>query len=116
MTLSEFQENSRRYRRGEFLQCIWLLAGFLLAGLPMVPIVRHIEHSGLDVTSIAMIVMLALCSIFLVSFGVIHQPRRTRERLGLNCPSCGNALVQLSAQIVVATGRCGFCGGQVLSP
>src|SRR5436190_11294211 len=32
------------------------------------------------------------------------------RRLGLSCRNCGKALVSISAEITIATGKCGKCG------
>lgn len=39
---------------------------------------------------------------------------RHNRRLGLFCPQCRGRLLGTSAQIVVASGRCGRCGAKML--
>jgi hypothetical protein len=38
---------------------------------------------------------------------------RLSRRLGLCCPECKKPVMQMSS-LVIATGRCGHCGGRVL--
>ena len=40
--------------------------------------------------------------------------KKQREKLGLCCPRCKKGFVGISAQIVLAAGRCGRCGEIVL--
>ena len=39
---------------------------------------------------------------------------RLHKRYGLVCPSCGRTLTEVSAQIAVASGNCGWCGAKLL--
>jgi hypothetical protein len=40
-------------------------------------------------------------------------PLRLSKRLGLCCPECKKSVLNMSS-LVIATGRCGHCGGRVL--
>ena len=41
------------------------------------------------------------------------MPSRLSKRLGLCCPECKKPVLGMSS-LVIATGRCGHCGGRVL--
>jgi len=59
----------------------------------------------------ALVVTLATATIILPRL----QERRVRK-IGLACPSCGEALIGTTGQIAVVTGRCGACGHRVVEP
>jgi DNA-directed RNA polymerase subunit RPC12/RpoP len=40
--------------------------------------------------------------------------KRQQKRFGVECPNCGVPLVDVSAQIVIATSNCGHCGVRIL--
>lgn len=43
------------------------------------------------------------------------QKSRVRK-IGLACPSCGEALLGTTGEIAAVTGRCGVCGHRVVAP
>jgi DNA-directed RNA polymerase subunit RPC12/RpoP len=45
---------------------------------------------------------------------VMWFQKRQQKRFSVQCSSCGRPLVDISAQIVIATGNCGHCGERVL--
>lgn len=59
----------------------------------------------------ALVVTLATATIILPRL----EERRMRK-IGLACPSCGEALIDMTGQIAVVTGRCGACGHRVVEP
>jgi hypothetical protein len=44
---------------------------------------------------------------------VVIFPWRLKKRAGLCCPECKKSVFEMSS-LVIATGRCGHCGGKVL--
>jgi hypothetical protein len=56
-----------------------------------------------------------ICGILIFwMFYFFFRADRSWKDVGLSCASCGHVLVGASYEVVMATGRCGGCGAQVL--
>lgn len=90
--------------------------GILLANIPLA---KFIDHHKLDHQK-TVIWIQALYSVGFFGFLIGNVPlmiwfrKRQQRRFGVQCPNCGAPLVDVSAQIVIATGNCGHCGAQIL--
>jgi ribosomal protein S27E len=115
MNIDEFRTKAKIYRRFEILSGFVFIALIGVAGLPTLFIAKRVDTLGFDalcvwVTCISFPAIAVLMFYFLARF-----PKQRARRLGLTCPSCGRALVAFTTtQVVIATGRCGFCGAQML--
>ena len=55
----------------------------------------------------------AIALVFVGLSLVVIIPWRLKKRAGLCCPECKKSVLEMSS-LVIATGRCGHCGGRVL--
>ena len=116
MTKSEFIARQREMMRwSNVFSGIWLVVffGVLIGNIPVATWIDH-HHSA------KWIQILFVCWFFGFMFGnlalVVWIGRRQNRKLGLLCPVCDKPLVRATAQIAVATGRCGHCGEAVFDP
>jgi hypothetical protein len=85
-----------------------------LASFPFGIIESRADRVGFDkwcvlITAVSVIVFAS--GMF---YSVARWPKKKIQMIGVNCPHSRKALVGLSSQVVIATGKCGFCGNRVL--
>ncbi len=114
MTRTELFERQQAYRRtlGKAVPFFFF---------PMITFFGTISYHGIHIgrgsywPEVAAFVALAA----LLAATAIVAPRlkdRQLRKMGLVCPSCGEALVNTTGQIAAVTGRCGNCGHRVTEP
>jgi hypothetical protein len=112
MTLDEFKAGQRTYNKVLLKIVAYFFLGMVLS-VPVISFGDQLEERQRMTASHCL--MVALLITWIVGFIALHRyDRREKLRLGLLCPHCQKPLLQFSSQIVVATGRCGHCGTQVL--
>ena len=115
MTLNEFKAATQTLRKQE-------LRSIPLYTLPLVGLVftasfieERVKTAGFDIWCILAAVFGFSLFGGLWFYGIARLPRQRYRGLGLLCPTCQKPLVGFSSQVVVATGKCGYCGSQYLS-
>jgi len=91
------------------------MLGLALILLPVSFLSDRVDRVGFDAAAVVVTAVSFPVIAAIMFYGVARYPQRRRRELGLTCPHCQKALVGLSSQIVIATGRCGFCGARFLS-
>jgi hypothetical protein len=103
-----------RSRKAERLEYAWLAAAILPA-LLTVALPDLLERKDLfpDLDKISQIVLMfaPLAWIFFVLLGPY---RWVHKKVGLLCPKCSHRFERTSFEIVMATGKCGGCGQQIV--
>ena len=116
MTLNEFKTALRTYRKQELRALLFFMVGMVGLTLPASFIEERAKTMGFDIWCILVAVIGFSLVGGLMFYSAARLPQKCMRRLGLVCPTCQKPLVGITAQIVVATGKCGYCGGQYLSP
>jgi hypothetical protein len=70
------------------------------------------KHPELEARTVVLTVALPL----IIGYAVVNVIGLAiiLRALGPTCPKCNGWFWRQSAQVVIASGRCGYCGGQVL--
>ena len=111
MNLQEFKTGVEAYRRVEIRSCAIFVLLIALASLPACLIASRIDRTGFDIWCAVAILALVCPASIIGIYAMGRWPQSSLEKLGLLCPHCRKALAGLSSQVVIATGRCGFCVG-----
>jgi hypothetical protein len=120
MTIDDFKTKTKSYRRYEIASGCFLMFGLMLGAFLGSFLEDRVNSVGFDIVCI-IITLVSLPFIAAVIFyGISRFLKKCLRQLGLLCPTCHKALVGTAGakkklHVVVTTGRCGFCGGQVLS-
>src|SRR5262249_41358097 len=114
MTLEQFRSNLRVYQKYE-----WISAGCFMAGVVTMTgvgslVAQRVKEVGFDALSIVVLLAAFIGIVALMGYGAVRYPNRRMRELGLLCPSCKKQLITFGSQVVIATGRCGYCGEKVL--
>ena len=109
----EFKSQMASYQRVVFRTFVYLCILFIFAFALVYIVVRRLVEIGLDVTCLIVLAVL-IPTIAVLMVYLLLKPEKCMRKLGLVCPACGKSLVGWSSRAVIATGRCGACGGQVL--
>jgi hypothetical protein len=111
MTRKEFIQRGDKQRK---VSALWALVALAMLIGP-IGFMAWLEPRHGDwptyIWTILHVVMIVLMVAGVTSSFII--PSRLSKRLGLCCPECKKPLLAMSA-LVIATGRCGHCGGRVL--
>ena len=113
MTLEDFKSSLKTYRRFQVVCGLIFYALLFAVAFPTVFVGKRIDQFGLDITSIVILAVSYPLVALLMFYVMAWLPKRRLRQLGLICPTCRKQLIGLASQDVIATGRCGFCGGQV---
>jgi len=91
----------------------WLLSFLVLFGLLFAWLSRHEDVFPESIRPLVLLVIL-FGGLYgtLIAFGI--RAKKQRGKLGLCCPQCKKCFIGISAQIVLASGRCGRCGQIIL--
>lgn len=116
MTLNEFKTALQAYRKQELMALLFFFVGFVGLSLPASFIAERAKTMGFDIWCILVAIIGFPLFGGLMFYCLGRLPQKRMRRLGLVCPACQKPLIGFSSQIVVATGKCGHCGSQVLSP
>ena len=111
MNLEGYKSSLKAYRKVVLRYAWYSAAGLVGISLPGIYLIVRINRP------VAGNVILGLFFAVLIAAGAIgsRAERRLVRRFALLCPACQRPLVQpVSSQIVIASGRCGHCGAQVL--
>lgn len=114
MTRDGFKVSVKSYSKYEWASVGTLILALLLGAILASYVEDRVERTGFDAICITVLAISFPIFAIFVFYGIIRYPRQKLLQLNLTCPSCGKGLVGLSSQVVIATGRCGFCGKQVL--
>jgi hypothetical protein len=85
-----------------------------LASVPFGIIESRVDQVGFDKWCVLLTAVTTGVFASAMFFSVARWPKRRMKSLGVICPHCRKALVGLNSQVVIATGKCGFCGDKVL--
>jgi hypothetical protein len=111
MTRQQFIQGRNRYRNAAAIGAvIWVVMFFGPVGFMawLEPNRGELPpHVWLVLNVCAFAVMAAAWSFILI------RTSRLTKRFGLQCPECKKPLFGMSS-VVIASGRCGHCGGRVL--
>jgi uncharacterized membrane protein YhhN len=109
MMRAEFIKLSQSDQRTQNRWSLAFIAGFAvfsLIGCWFAPRLEFDWSKSLDWSAfLAFVVVSVLCLVWLA---------RRSSRNELRCPHCRKGLQAFAVQIVIASGRCGFCGGRIL--
>ena len=114
MTLNSFKTKTKIYNRSGWIAAGFILLGIALAAISVAFVKERDDQGGSVTTSIAILALSFPLSAAIILYCLARYPLRLVRRLGLACPICSKPLVGASADVVLDTGRCGHCGGQVL--
>ena len=110
MTLVGYKLALKKNQFQEVGRGILFILGFMVAGGLVIPLAKRIDKVGLDFWCLVfLIVWISVFAPFLF-YVLARLPRKQLRRLGLLCPNCRKRLTGISAQVVIATGKCGGCG------
>ena len=115
MTLESYISKTKIWWRIQLISAGIFMLGLLMAGIPTSFLVARIDKDEVGGFTIIFTSVSFLLVAAIMFYGLVEYPKHRLRQLGLRCPNCNKQLVGLSSQVVVATGRCGFCGGQVLN-
>ena len=111
MTRQQFIQSRNRYRNAAAIGAlVWVVLFFGPVGLMawLEPNRGELpKHLWLVLNIGAFAIMVAALSFVWI------RTSRLPKRFGLRCPECKKPVVGMSS-LVIATGRCGHCGGKVL--
>ena len=114
MTLEQFKTSIQTYRKSELWSVAGLMAAMFAFAAPMAYVAERSRETGFDALCWLIVGVCFPIFAFLAFYSAARYPQRRMRALGLLCPACQKMLVGFSSQVVVATGRCGHCGAQVL--
>ena len=112
MTRQEFIQSRNRYRNAAaFSALIWVILFFGPIGFMawLEPNRGELPVTIWRALNLGAFVIMAAALAF-----VWIRSSRLIKRFGLCCPECKKPVVGMSS-LVIATGRCGHCGGKVLN-
>jgi hypothetical protein len=120
MTIDDFKTKIKSYRWCEIASFGFLMFGLLLGAFLGSFLEDRVNRVGFDTACIIVTLVSLPLVAAVIFYGISRFPKKRLRQLGLLCPTCHKALVGTAGAkkklyIVVTTGRCGFCGGQVLS-
>ena len=113
MTLEDFNTKRQAYRRSQVVPGLVFFALLSAAAIVTVFTAKRIDQFGFDTISMVVLAVSYPVIALLMYYVLAWIPRRRLLQLGLTCPTCGARLNGFNPQ-VIATGRCGNCGTQVL--
>jgi hypothetical protein len=113
MTRSEFRERVEKLRKHDARVWLWTILAVVSVFVAMWAAFGYVESSG-SVWPRLLVYLLTAAALAASIGGSIHYSRRWKQRNGVACPACGKAYDQWTSQIVIASGRCGYCGAPVL--
>lgn len=114
MTRTELFERQQAYRRAQSRAVPIFL-------LPLITFFGTISYQGIHIDRgnhwpevWAFVVLAGL----LAAVAIVVPRLRDRQvrKMGLACPSCGEALINTTGEIAAVTGRCGNCGHRIAEP
>jgi cytochrome bd-type quinol oxidase subunit 2 len=117
MTHDELVERQQAFRRAAWSRT----APIFVFILPLLVPMGFDYFKGIDIDRwgywleasafVALVVMMATTTIV-----IPRLQKRQMRKIGLACPSCGEALLGTTGQIAAVTGRCGVCGHRIVEP
>jgi hypothetical protein len=113
MTRAEFIEKNKVVAKNENSNNRWL---FLFLGVFAV-FLFCVEEYGKNLSEFfrgPFLMLVFFGGFFGIIVFIARRSAKNRQELSLFCPHCKKALLGISFKIVVASGRCGRCGGIVL--
>src|SRR5262249_27026762 len=113
----ELIERIQRFERGRWRG--GLILGLLVAGVVLASMLGFaflVFRPGEEPSVLRFVLWMVGRAVGIILIGILSHLhfRRQIRGLGLTCPQCASTWVGMAGQIVVATGRCGSCGTQVL--
>ena len=114
MTRAELVERQQAFRRAEGRTAPFFFVPVLAIGAMEYSQGVDVDRWGywLEAAAFAALVLLLAA----VTIVVPRLKERRVRKLGLACPSCGEALLGTTGEIAAVTGRCGACGHRVAGP
>jgi hypothetical protein len=116
MTADVFKTNLKTYRLLELVRGAFFMVLLGATALPVLFVIRRLDHAGLDATSVAVLSTSFVVIAALMFYTLVPWRKRVLVRLQADCPACGKLLLGRRAASVTDTGRCPACGRQVLDP
>lgn len=111
MTRQKFIDLVKADRKAQLRQVGVLMALILVFAVLGVNLVKQAEEKLLRLDSPQLWILISFAVV--VAVLAVLGLRLTGKAL-LRCPHCQRCLGGLPAQVVVGSGRCGFCGEQVI--
>jgi hypothetical protein len=111
MKLEGYKSSLKAYRKLVLRYAWYFVAGLVGISIPGMYLIVRINRPSVGN------VIFGLFFAVLIAGGIVGSfaERRLMRRFGLLCPACHRSLVPtVVSQILVASGRCGHCGAQVL--
>jgi len=105
MTKDQFIVNQRALKRFGLTIGLLFIAGLALFGLWG----SHLPGGTSPLFKVSFCIYLFVGSILVVWLNF-----RRQKQLGACCPRCQKRFHENSARIVIATGKCGYCGERIL--
>jgi predicted RNA-binding Zn-ribbon protein involved in translation (DUF1610 family) len=115
MTRTELVERQQAYRAAQGRAALIFLFPVIITPLGMIPYHSlDIDRWGYWPEVVASVVLASL----LAALTIVAPRLRERQvrKMGLACPSCGEALISMTGRIAAVTGRCGNCGHRIVDP
>ncbi len=107
--ISQLRERERKSRWIVFFG--FMLMGFLFLG---VAATDFLNESGRVTPAAAILIQKILCGLSMAGLVALLVAAWSGGGRGVPCPQCRKMLFGVSAQIVVATRVCGYCGEKIL--
>jgi hypothetical protein len=103
--IERFQRRTKRVNRWGRIYMISLLAMVVLVGLLCAAVPREMRET---------VILISFAVSYVTTLGLALSIRLTVRQAGLVCPHCRTLFSGTLGQIVVASGRCGKCGGRIV--
>lgn len=87
------------------------LAAYILGMLAFIPGVRHVEEHP-EWAWVWFVLFFGYLFVAPLLWSKIFHKKQ--EKTFLKCPSCQRPVAGINRMIIVATGRCGLCGNEIL--
>jgi uncharacterized membrane protein YfcA len=114
VTLDSYKSGLKTYRKEELWSCGFILFFIALASVPFGIIGSRVDRVGFDKWCVVLTTVTAVVFASGMFYSIARWPKKRMKALGLICPHCRKALAGFNSQVVIATGKCGFCGDKVL--
>lgn len=114
MSRQEFiarQQVARQEENREAIVTLVLFFGLLLGNAPVVLWIEERWSAG---WIRALHVVVCIAFLLAVMLWAMRTSRRRAKKYGMLCPGCRKFLYGMAGQLVIAAGRCGYCGVRVL--
>lgn len=111
MTRVEFIQLVKDDQRAQIRQVVWLMGAIATFGGVTAWLAKRWEEQLLDPGQPYLWLM---CGLAMAFVGVAVAVVRIGNKSLLKCVHCRKCLGGFPAQVVVASGRCGFCGQRIL--